>query len=188
MLPARRHTAPAIRSPRLRRPANAGRGCGGQWFGACERPARRRHEQRGRGPGDRRRSGRVTDRLAGRFHSARDVTKPRAHRSLAGEAKASVPPRHSRIIRGELANWTRVRVTTLYSVDPRDPDHDAAMRIDGEAPGRQSHSQKRHRSQGSRRVTAASDRHRRFVMRGRPAPKPFAFAISLSSVMTPYAG
>ena len=33
-------TAPAIRSPRLRRPANAGRGCGGQWFGACERPAR----------------------------------------------------------------------------------------------------------------------------------------------------
>ena len=132
--------------------------------------------------------GRVTDRLAGRFHSARDVTKPRAHRSLAGEAKASVPPRHSRIIRGELANWTRVRVTTLYSVDPRDPDHDAAMRIDGEAPGRQSHSQKRHRSQGSRRVTAASDRHRRFVMRGRPAPKPFAFAISLSSVMTPYAG
>jgi len=38
MLPA--NTAPAIRSPRLRRPANAGRGCGGQWFGACERPAR----------------------------------------------------------------------------------------------------------------------------------------------------
>ena len=29
-----------------------------------------------------------------------------------------------------------------------DPDHDAAMRIDGEAPGRQSHSQERHRSQG----------------------------------------
>src|SRR5271166_2769755 len=53
------------------------------------------------------------------------------------------------MIRGELANWTRVCVTTLYSVDPSwDPDHDAAMRVGGEAPGRQSHSQKRHRSQG----------------------------------------
>ena len=84
MLPARRHTAPAIRSPRLRRPANAGRGCGGQWFGACERPARRRHEQRGSGPGARRRSGRVTDRLAGHGSTPRVTSRNPEHTDRSG--------------------------------------------------------------------------------------------------------
>jgi hypothetical protein len=32
------------------------------------------------------------------------------------------------------------RVTCLYAADPRDPDHDAVMRIGGEAPGRRAHS------------------------------------------------
>src|SRR5215212_7446368 len=32
------------------------------------------------------------------------------------------------------------RATTLYSVGPRGPDHDAVMRISGEAPGRRAHS------------------------------------------------
>ena len=77
-------TAPAIRSPRLRRPANAGRGCGGQWFGACERPARRRHEQRGSGPGARRRSGRVTDRLAGHGSTPRVTSRNLEHTDRSG--------------------------------------------------------------------------------------------------------
>src|SRR5215813_7532001 len=45
-----------------------------------------------------------------------------------------------------------------------DRDHDADIRIGGEAPGRQAQSTGRHRVHGSRRVTAASDRHRRFVV------------------------
>src|SRR5437764_8542969 len=38
-------------------------------------------------------------------------------------------------IRGELANWVHFRVTDLYAVGSVNPDHDAVMRIGGEAPG-----------------------------------------------------
>ena len=41
-----------------------------------------------------------------------------------------------------------------------DPDHDAAMRIGGEAPGRRAHSSTRHERHRKARVTATSDRHR----------------------------
>jgi hypothetical protein len=43
------------------------------------------------------------------------------------------------------------------------PDHDAAMRIDGEAPGRRAHSQPRREGHVPGRVAATSDRHRRSV-------------------------
>ena len=38
-------------------------------------------------------------------------------------------------IRGELAIGARLRATDLYAVGSFDPDHDAVMRIGGEAPG-----------------------------------------------------
>jgi hypothetical protein len=38
-------------------------------------------------------------------------------------------------IRGELAIGVHLRATDLYAVGPVDPDHDAVMRIGGEAPG-----------------------------------------------------
>ena len=38
-------------------------------------------------------------------------------------------------IRGELAIGTDLRVTDLYTAGSFDPDHDAVMRIGGEAPG-----------------------------------------------------
>jgi hypothetical protein len=53
------------------------------------------------------------------------------------------------------------RATTLYSVGPRGPDHDAVMRISGEAPGRRAHSRKRCRHHAMLRATANSDRQRR---------------------------
>jgi hypothetical protein len=39
-------------------------------------------------------------------------------------------------IRGELAIGAHLRATDLYTVGSFDPDHDAVMRIGGEAPGR----------------------------------------------------
>jgi hypothetical protein len=45
----------------------------------------------------------------------------------------------------------RSRATSLYSADPRvGSNHDAVMRIGGEAPRRQAHSFPRHRSQGTK--------------------------------------
>src|SRR3954447_10488074 len=41
------------------------------------------------------------------------------------------------------------------------PDHDAAMRIGGEAPGRRAHPEPRLEGHARGRVAAASDRHRR---------------------------
>jgi hypothetical protein len=38
-------------------------------------------------------------------------------------------------IRGELAIGVHLRATDLYTVGSLDPDHDAVMRIGGEAPG-----------------------------------------------------
>ena len=49
----------------------------------------------------------------------------------------------------------------LYSVDRADPNHDAAIRIGGEAPGRRAHSQPRHGGHVPGRVAATSDRYRR---------------------------
>ena len=43
----------------------------------------------------------------------------------------------------------------------RGPDHDAVMRIGGEAPGRRAHSQERCQHHGRLRVSATSDRQRR---------------------------
>src|SRR5438876_4286617 len=40
-----------------------------------------------------------------------------------------------RRIRGELAIGAHLRATNLYAVGSFDPDHDAVMRIGGEAPG-----------------------------------------------------
>src|SRR4051812_44703057 len=45
--------------------------------------------------------------------------------------------------RGSLPSGADHRATTLYSVGPQGPDHDAVMRIGGEAPGRRAHSQER---------------------------------------------
>ena len=42
----------------------------------------------------------------------------------------------------------------------QDPNHDALMRIGGEAPGRRTHSFSRHESQGGRSGPATSNRHR----------------------------
>jgi hypothetical protein len=52
------------------------------------------------------------------------------------------------------------RATYLYSVDPRDLDHDAVMRIGGRAPERWAHSTRRPESHSWVRVTTTSDRHR----------------------------
>src|SRR3954463_6020000 len=46
----------------------------------------------------------------------------------------------------------------------RGPDHDAVMRIGGEAPGRRAHSQERCQHHGWLRATATSDRQRRPTM------------------------
>src|SRR4051812_38297424 len=43
---------------------------------------------------------------------------------------------------------------------PRDPDHDAAVRIGGVAPGRRAHSAPRLGGHACARVTTTSDRHR----------------------------
>ena len=52
------------------------------------------------------------------------------------------------------------RVATLYSVwGPFDPNHDAAMGIDGEAPRRRIQSRSRHESHRHERNPATSDRH-----------------------------
>src|SRR3954453_5496630 len=66
------------------------------------------------------------------------------HRTLSGASSTScsakAEPRRSE---GSLPSGTDHRATTLYSVGPEGPDHDAVMRIGGEAPGRRAHSRKR---------------------------------------------
>jgi hypothetical protein len=52
------------------------------------------------------------------------------------------------------------RAATLYPVGSYRPDHDASMRIGGEAPRRRTHSTKRYEHHGFSRVTATSDCHR----------------------------
>ena len=53
----------------------------------------------------------------------------------------------------------------------KNPNHDAAMRIGSEAPKRRTHSSIRHKSQGTCRDSATSNRHRRLVTSGRTRPK-----------------
>src|SRR3954449_13006033 len=83
-------------------------------------------------------------------------------RTLSGASSTScsakAEPRRSE---GSLPSGTDHRATPLYAVGPRGPDHDAVMRIGGEAPGRRAHSRKRCRHHGLLRVTATSDRQRR---------------------------
>jgi hypothetical protein len=68
--------------------------------------------------------------------------------------------------------WTRVIASQPCIRWIRwDRNHDAAMRIDSEAPGRQAQSRKRHLSHGLLRVTATSDRHRQPVAASKRAPK-----------------
>jgi hypothetical protein len=51
----------------------------------------------------------------------------------------------------------------LVSGGSKDPNHDAVMRIGSEAPKRRTHSSSRRQSQGARRDSATSNRHRRSV-------------------------
>jgi hypothetical protein len=53
------------------------------------------------------------------------------------------------------------RATALYSVGSMTPNHDAVMRIGGEAPKRRTHSSLRHESQGTTSGSATSNRHKR---------------------------
>jgi hypothetical protein len=93
----------------------------------------------------------------------------------------------------------------LVSGGSKDPNHDAAMRIGSEAPKRRTHSFPRHKSHGTNRDPATSNRHRRpvtsartdwaetvgclrrprFMMRDaerrRPAPRPLARAATRRS-------
>ena len=68
------------------------------------------------------------------------------------------------MIRGSLPAGADHRATTLYSVGAKRPDHDAVMRIGGEAPRRRTHSRNRCQHQGLLRVTATSDHHRKPTM------------------------
>ena len=64
-----------------------------------------------------------------------------------GDLRTSWSGRKPRSIderRGSLPSGADHRATTLYSVGPQGPDHDAVMRIGGEAPGRRAHSRKRY--------------------------------------------
>ena len=65
-------------------------------------------------------------------------------------------------IRGELAiGRGSSRHNLVFGRSRAGPDHDAVMRIGGEAPGRRAHSRKRYRHHGLLRVTATPDRQRR---------------------------
>ena len=78
------------------------------------------------------------------------------------------------------------RATPLYSVGPRGPDHDAVMRISGEAPGRRAHSRKRCRHHAMLRVTATSDRQRRPVRSCSPGSEGLsAFSFHAARKTTP---
>src|SRR5215207_10702485 len=68
----------------------------------------------------------------------------RRHRTLSGAwAQASWAKAEPRRSEGSLPAGADHRTTPLYSVGPEGPDHDAVMRIGGEAPGRRAHSRKR---------------------------------------------
>ena len=96
----------------------------------------------------------------------------RRHRTRSGDSRTSclakAEPRRSE---GSLPSGADHRATPLYSVGPEGPDHDAVMRIGGEAPGRRAHSRKRCRHHAMLRVTATSDRQRRLALSCSPGSK-----------------
>src|SRR3954471_16776661 len=74
--------------------------------------------------------------------------------------------------RGSLPSGADHRATTLYSAGPEGPDHDAVMRIGGEAPGRRAHSQERCQHHGWLRVTRIVIGDQRYPVRQAPrAPR-----------------
>src|SRR3954465_2916527 len=108
-------------------------------------------------------------------------------RTLSGASStccsAKAEPRRSE---GSLPSGTDHRATPLYWVGPRGPDHDAVMRIGGEAPERRAHSRKRCQHHGLLRVTATSDRHRRPAMSCSPGSEGLsAFSFHAARKTTP---
>jgi hypothetical protein len=69
---------------------------------------------------------------------------------------------------------------------PKDPNHDAVMRIGSDAPKRRSHSSIRHESQGASRDSATSNRYRRPVTSGRGRNCRGAFSVLRSLCRTQY--
>jgi hypothetical protein len=73
-------------------------------------------------------------------------------------------------IRGELAIGRETsRHTLVFGGSDADPDHDAVIRIGGEAPGRRAHSKPRRAGHVQYRVASASDPHLQSVIRWRTA-------------------
>src|SRR5215217_4672513 len=110
----------------------------------------------------------------------------RRHKGLYGDIDVKVRVQRQRssgfvgrndgyeLIRGELAiGRADHRATTLYSVGPQGPDHDAAMRIGGEAPGRRVQSEQRLEGQPFVRRTATSDHQRQLTTRTRMSAEAF---------------
>ena len=68
-------------------------------------------------------------------------------------------------IRGELAIGRGTsRHTLVFGGSAADPNHDAVIRIGGEAPGRRAHSKPRRADHVQYRVAATSDRHLQSVI------------------------
>jgi hypothetical protein len=89
-------------------------------------------------------------------------------RSWSGGAARPTETR-ARRTRGACPAW-RLGAHNLVFGGPWKSDHDAVMRIGGEAPWRRAHSLPRHEAMGWLRVTAASDRLGIAVRLGRPMP------------------
>src|SRR5215210_3848849 len=113
-------------------------------------------------------AGGTADRLAWSRRPTIHVAATRATNGPGPETRGQVARRKLSLddqrggrSEGSLPSGADHRATPLYSVGPQGPDHDAVMRIGGEAPGRRAHSQKRCQHHGLLRVTATSDRHRR---------------------------
>src|ERR1700738_1936893 len=83
-------------------------------------------------------------------------------------------------------HWRDYRATNLYSVDPRGRDHDAVMRIGGEAPGRRVHSCSRREGHVRSRLPATSARQRRSVIDD-GAPKPGFVLVDRPAITRPLA-
>ena len=91
--------------------------------------------------------------------------------SVGAWAQPSWAKAEHRRSEGSLPSGADHRATPLYSVRPEGPDHDAVMRIGGEAPGRRAHSRKRCQHHAMLRVTATSDRQRRPARSCSPSSK-----------------
>ena len=71
-----------------------------------------------------------------------------------------------------------------------DRNHDAVMRIGGEAPGWRAQSRNRYQRHGLLRVTATSDRHRQFIARGGTSAETACdcYLLNVSPAIAPGAG